>query len=99
MQTAAQINLPQTGTAYSTVKPEPSLNKNPIFTGARCVWGVPLFVKTIANKPPGKMRLRFRNTAFAKAYFKTESGIRCFFLEDRGDCWWPVAEQGRNVRA
>lgn len=49
---------------------------------------------------PGRIRLRMRNTTFARAYVKTSDGIRCFAIEDCGDTWLVRLdyEQGRNLR-
>ena len=65
-------------------------------TGA--VWGVQK-PKPLANFPKGKIRLRVRNTDFARAFVKTETGIRQFIVKDTGETWEPMLEQGRNERS
>lgn len=70
-------------------------------TGIKVVWGVPPEIKPIDAPPyPGRMRLRFRNKAAGRVYFKTETSIRCFILEDKGASWFvnPILEQGRNQK-
>ncbi len=41
-----------------------------------------------------------RSRAPAKLFVKTDDGLRCFLLEDRGDHWFCRTdfEQGRNIR-
>lgn len=55
--------------------------------GIKIVWGVrePM---PIHNAPAGRQRLRMRNKSPVKLFIKTEDGIRCFALEDRGDIWF-----------
>ena len=69
----------------------------PIELGRRIVFGVrpPL---PIINAPPGRQRLKMRNKSAARLYVKTDSSIREFVLEDRGDHWFvdPKLEQGSN---
>lgn len=49
--------------------------------------------------PAGRVRLRLRNTDYARAYVKATAGIRCFIIGEAEGCWVPLAEleQGRNV--
>ena len=56
--------------------------------------------KPVEGLPAGKVRIRMRNTSPARAYVRTENGIRHFILVDQGDHWYadPRLEQGRNVR-
>lgn len=63
----------------------------------KIVWGVKE-PKPIKTEMPGRVRLRMRNKAFAKAFFKTPNAIRCFALKDCGDYWEPIYEQGMNFR-
>ncbi len=83
---------------------QPPPKKMPITNGIAVVFGVPAEIKPIRDCPPGRMRMRFRNTSAGKAYFKTPEGIRCFIicrdpLADGGG-WFinPKMEQGRNHR-
>jgi len=66
--------------------------------GPKLVFGVPDRLQPIIPRLPGKMRIRLRNKDFAKVFFKTNEGIRCFCLEENGNHWTPIYEQGRNFR-
>jgi len=72
------------------------------WTGRKIVWGVPKELKTVIYPETitGKMRLRFRNMGCATAFFKTDSGIRSFLIDDTGSHWEINLdmEQGRNIR-
>ena len=62
------------------------------------VYGV-MPTKPLANFPAGRIRLRLRNTDFARVFVKTATGIRQFIVRDAGDTWEPLFEQGRNERS
>lgn len=67
----------------------------------KIVWGVPGFIKDIYGLPPGKVRLRFRNTSSAVAFVRDSFGIRKFIIcADELGNWYvdPSLEQGRNFR-
>lgn len=49
--------------------------------------------------PPGRVRIRQRNTDFAKAFVKTADGIRCFIIAEHEGYWIPYAEQGANHKS
>jgi len=55
--------------------------------------------KPLAGFPQGRIRLRIRNTDFARAFVRTPSGIRHFIVKDTGEKWEPMLEQGRNERS
>jgi hypothetical protein len=67
----------------------------PIFEGRNLVWGV-VPIKPVTDAPPGKMRIRLRNTAVGRAFIRDEGGIRHFVLADDGDHWSLIYEQGSN---
>lgn len=47
--------------------------------------------------PPGRVRIRQRNTAFTVIFIRPpEGGIRRFVVEERDGAWWPAIETGRN---
>ena len=73
---------------------------SPIFTGFKCVWGIPIEVKPVSNAPAGRRRLKFRAKSAVRCYVSTPNGIRCCILEDCGNHWrWNNnMEQGRNLR-
>ena len=48
--------------------------------------------------PQGRIRLRIRNTGFAQAFVKSESGIRHFYISEKEGFWTPIYEQGSNHR-
>ena len=55
--------------------------------------------KPFRNFPPGRIRLRMRNDAYARAFVRSEHGIRHFLIVDTGEHFEPryEFEQGRNV--
>ena len=61
------------------------------------VWGV-REPKPLNGFPPGRVRLRMRNTDFAQAFVKTHTGIRHFFICEEDEYWCPKFEQGSNYR-
>jgi hypothetical protein len=68
----------------------------------KAIWGIPSEQKPI--KAPflyERVRFRFRNRDFARAFFKTANGIREFLIEDSCNGFWTVnkeTEQGSNQR-
>jgi hypothetical protein len=56
--------------------------------------------KPLRGFPPGKVRLRLRNTEFARGFVRDENGIRHFILQESEGFWEPMpgCEQGRNFR-
>jgi hypothetical protein len=62
---------------------------------SKVIWGVQP-IKPIANPIEGRYRIRMRNDDFARAYFKTDQGIREFALKDNGDTWELYAELASN---
>lgn len=70
--------------------------------GTACVgivWGVPKHQsKEIIGLPPDtkRVKVKFRNTGFARVYIKTSTGIRQFFLADKGEKFEVILEQGAN---
>lgn len=55
-------------------------------------------LKPLRGFPTGKVRIKMRNTEYAKFYVKTPEGIRQFVAKDYGDYWECSHEQGRNER-
>lgn len=70
--------------------------------GMPVVWGVPPKMLPFLTELPGRVRLRFRNNDFGRAFIKTKTGIRHFiiFTKDDGESqsWYLAVEQGRNER-
>ena len=67
--------------------------------GKTVIWGVPEKIAKVVTDIPGRIRLRFRNKAFAQVFIQSPDGIRKFFLTDNRDgTWSPTLEQGRNHR-
>jgi hypothetical protein len=66
--------------------------------GPKLVFGVPVIIKPIVGLPPGKVKVRFRNTSVACVFIRGDYGIRQFYLEDKGDHWYPCFEVARNYR-
>ena len=61
----------------------------------KCVYGVRPELP-VRGFPPGKIRIRQRNTGFPSAFVKTASGIRHFIIAELDGYWVPYAEQGAN---
>jgi hypothetical protein len=49
--------------------------------------------------PAGRVRIRQRNTDYARAFVKTGDGIRAFIIAEQGGYWVPYAEVGANIRS
>jgi hypothetical protein len=62
---------------------------------SKVIWGVQP-IKRIANPVEGRCRIKMRTDDFAKAYFKTDDGIREFFINDNGDTWELYKELASN---
>lgn len=67
------------------------------------VWGVPPNANRIPIELPDdvvKVRIRFRNTDFARCWLKTSKGIRAFYLgwNESKTHLKPMIEQGSNYR-
>ena len=60
-----------------------------------CMYGVRPELP-VRGFPPGKIRIRQRNTGFPSAFVKTASGIRHFIIAEHDGHWVPYAEQGAN---
>lgn len=60
------------------------------------VFGIPDEIKPLEGFPAGRVRLRLRPSEFVKAFVKTPTGIRKFFVEEKDGKWFPAYEQGRN---
>lgn len=60
---------------------------NSVFTGEKIVWGSTVEIKPITNTPEGRQRLRLRHKRVAKLYVKTATGIKGFYVLDKGDHW------------
>jgi SAM-dependent methyltransferase len=73
-------------------KPQ-SVPSNPLL-GA-CMYGVRPELP-VRGFPPGKIRIRQRNTGFPSAFVKTASGIRHFIIAEHDGHWVPYTEQGAN---
>jgi hypothetical protein len=54
--------------------------------------------KPLRGFPSGLIRIRQRADNFTRAFVKTESGIRHFYVEEVEGFWQPCFEQGRNFR-
>ena len=69
---------------------------------SKAILGIPSVQKPI--KAPfiyERVRFRFRNQDFARAFFKTANGIREFLIQDCCNGFWTVStetEQGSNQR-
>lgn len=61
------------------------------------VWGVKER-KPLKGFPEGRVKIRLRNTDFARAFVKTTSGIRQFIVAEVDGFWIPKFEQGSNYR-
>ena len=67
-----------------------------IIAKSNFVWGIqPL--RILKGFPEGRIRLRLRNKAVAKAFVRTADGIRVFTIKSDGDWWVPGCELGRNL--
>ena len=60
-----------------------------------CMYGVRPELP-VRGFPPGRIRIRQRNTGFPSAFVKTTSGIRHFIIAELDGHWVPYAEQGAN---
>jgi hypothetical protein len=60
-----------------------------------CMYGVRPELP-VRGFPPGRIRIRQRNTGFPSAFVKTTSGIRHFIIAELDGYWVPYAEQGAN---
>ena len=69
------------------------------FTGTvRVVWGVPKDIRPIMGIPEGaRVRLRFRNTTFGKAFIKHGGTTSMYALRDDGPTWGLIP-QGTNAK-
>jgi hypothetical protein len=54
--------------------------------------------KPLLHFPPGKAKIRMRNTDFVQVFIRNENGIRQFLAKDCGDHWEPCYEQSTNYR-
>lgn len=54
--------------------------------------------KPLKGFPEGRVKIRLRNTDFARAFVKTASGIRQFIVAEVDGFWTPKFEQGSNER-
>ena len=48
--------------------------------------------------PDGRVKIVQRNNDFVKAYVKTDTGIRQFYVSEKDGFWVPMFEQGSNQR-
>lgn len=48
--------------------------------------------------PPGKIRIRMRAKDIARAFVRTQDGIRGFYIKQENGKWKPGPEFGRNMR-
>lgn len=60
-----------------------------------CMYGVRPELP-VRGFPPGRIRIRQRNTEFPRAFVKTANGIRHFIIAELDGHWVPYAEQGAN---
>ena len=60
-----------------------------------CMYGVRPELP-VRGFPPGRIRIRQRNTGFPSAFVKTANGIRHFIIAELDGHWVPYAEQGAN---
>ena len=60
-----------------------------------CMYGVRPELP-VRGFPPGRIRIRQRNTEFPRAFVKTANGIRHFIIAELDGHWVPYIEQGAN---
>lgn len=60
-----------------------------------CMYGVRPELP-VRGFPPGRIRIRQRNTEFPRAFVKTANGIRHFIIAELDGHWVPYMEQGAN---
>jgi hypothetical protein len=72
---------------------KPAVPSNPLL--GTCMYGVRPELP-VRGFPPGRIRIRQRNTGFPSAFVKTTSGIRHFIIAELDGHWVPYAEQGAN---
>ena len=63
---------------------------------ARLVFGMPEEQLPLRDWPPGKVRIRFRNTDFGYGFVRSETGIRHFAVAIQDGHFVPCYEQGSN---
>ena len=61
-----------------------------ITIGKRIVFGLPDVILPMVGFPAGKTRFRFRNEQPAKAFTRTECGVKQFLIEVKDGKWEPL---------
>ena len=70
----------------------------PINYGTNCWFGVTDELPPILNLPPGKVKIRMRNTNYIKVYVRNDGEIREFRLRGNEDYCYVCCEQARNKK-
>jgi hypothetical protein len=56
------------------------------------IFGIPEERKPLRGFKKGKIKIRLRNTEYAKVYIKTKDGIKLQYICDAGEYWEPYKD-------